>query len=104
MVEEKKILERDLEAHFSKECKRLKIPTLKLNVRFSRGWPDRLVLKHYKTGLVELKTETGRLSDLQERVHMQLKSVGFTVHVLRTKQDITKYLEEFNNVNTSNIT
>jgi hypothetical protein len=89
----KKVLEKDLEKYFAKECKRLSLPTLKLNVRFSRGWPDRLVASRSGLHLVELKTETGKLSALQERVIFTLGSLGVTVTVLRSKNQITEYLE-----------
>ena len=37
------ILERDLERYFTAQCKKYGLLTLKLHVRFSRGWPDRIV-------------------------------------------------------------
>lgn len=89
-----KILERDLERHFSKECKRLGIESLKIIPRFSVGWPDRLVILNKSEVLwVELKTLTGVLSAKQIKVHNTLRSHGHIVYVLRTKEDITNVLE-----------
>lgn len=89
-----KILERDLERHFSKECKRLGIESLKIIPRFSVGWPDRLViLQDTKVLWVELKTLTGVLSAKQIKVHNTLRNHGHTVYVLRTKEEITNVLE-----------
>jgi hypothetical protein len=89
-----KVLERDLERHFSKECKRLKIVSVKLHLRFSTGYPDRLVvLNNGKTLWAELKTLTGKLSARQELIHVMLRSYGHSVLVLRTKEEITNVLE-----------
>ena len=89
-----KVLERELERHFSAECKRLGIVSLKLMLKFATGWPDRLIpLKSQKVLWVELKTLTGILSPRQEAVHAILKNLGHTVLVLRTKQEITDALE-----------
>jgi hypothetical protein len=91
-----KILERDLERHFSSECKRLRVPTLKLNVRFSRGWPDRLIACRSGLRLIELKTDKGKLSALQTKVISTLGSLGIVVIILRSKKEITEYLENLN--------
>jgi len=89
-----KVLERELERHFSAECKRLNIVSLKLMLKFSTGWPDRVIpLKNQKVLWVELKTLTGVLSSRQEAVHTILKNLGHNVLVLRTKQEITDALE-----------
>jgi len=92
MVDEH-ILERDLEKHFTKECKRLNLMTLKLRIMGRRGWPDRLVVSAGKAFLSELKTLTGSLSPLQKRIFPQLQARGMNVQVLRTKSEITTYLE-----------
>jgi hypothetical protein len=68
------ILERDLEAYFTKQCKKYGIMSLKLNVRFSRGWPDRIVpLENGEVLWVELKRPGGVVSPMQEKVHEQLQ-------------------------------
>lgn len=89
-----KVLEKHLETHFAKECKRLGIATLKLSVRFSTGWPDRLVASHQGLGLAELKTKVGVLSPRQKAVHQTLAQFGIIVVVLRSKEEITEYLEQ----------
>jgi len=88
------VLERVLERHFSQECKRLNLTTLKLALRFSTGWPDRLVLlKRGKILWAELKTSVGVLSERQKAIHNILREHNHTVLVLRTKQEITDALE-----------
>ena len=88
-----KILERELERHFSKECKRLGLESLKIIPRFSVGWPDRLVILEESLVLwVELKTITGIISPKQHKIHNMLRSHGHNVLVLRTKEEITNAL------------
>jgi hypothetical protein len=89
----KKILERDLERHFSKECKRLKIVSVKLHLRFSTGWPDRVVVLDDDVLWVELKTITGIVSERQKVIHNTLRQLNQKVLILRTKEDITHALE-----------
>lgn len=89
-----KVLERDLEHCFSIECKKRNLLNLKLNVKYSRGWPDRVVvLPNGQTLWIELKTLTGKLSELQIRVHKELRTRGHDVLVLRTKDEIRNVLE-----------
>lgn len=87
------ILEKHLEAHFAKECKRLGLLTVKLSLRYSTGWPDRLVASRRGLSLAELKTPTGVLSAKQKLVFATLKLFSIQVAVLRTKLEITTYLE-----------
>ena len=88
------VLERELERHFARECRRLNLATLKLALRFSTGWPDRLVLlKKGRILWVELKTKTGVLSERQKAVHSLLMIHNHNILVLRTKEEITNALE-----------
>jgi hypothetical protein len=85
----KVLLERDLEAYFSKQCKKAGHLTLKLNVRFARGWPDRIVaLENGEVLWVELKRPGGKLSPLQVKVHAQLNKLGHFVQVINSKEGI----------------
>lgn len=88
-----KILERELERHFSKECKRLGLESLKIIPRFSVGWPDRVVILEDSVVLwIELKTLTGVISPKQHKIHNILRLHGHNVLVLRTKEEITNAL------------
>jgi hypothetical protein len=63
-------------------------------LKFSTGWPDRLVpLKSQKVLWIELKTLTGVLSERQRAIHTILQNLGHKVLVLRTKKEITDALE-----------
>jgi hypothetical protein len=87
------ILERDLESYFSRQCKSKGLMTLKLNVRFSRGWPDRIVvLKGGKVVWVELKRPGAKLSPLQTKVHLELNKWDQEVHVINSKEGIDNVL------------
>lgn len=83
------ILERDLEAYFTRQCKKHNILTLKLHVRFARGWPDRIVaLENGKVLWVELKRPGGKTSPLQDKVHHELRKRHHNVFVVDSKEGI----------------
>lgn len=85
----KVILERDLERYFSLQCKKHKLLTLKLHVRFARGWPDRIVaLPNGKVLWVELKRPGGKTSALQDKVHDDLRKLKHNVFVVDSKEGI----------------
>ena len=85
----KVILERDLERYFSAQCKKHKLLTLKLHVRFARGWPDRIVaLPNGKVIWVELKRPGGKTSALQDKVHHELRKLKHNVFVVDSKEGI----------------
>lgn len=69
--------EKNIEQRFVRKCP---VPTLKLNVLFSRGWPDRLVfIPGGRPFLVEFKRPGETLSPLQEKCHAMLKTLGYDV-------------------------
>jgi hypothetical protein len=89
----KVILERKLEAYFSAACKKRGLLTLKIIVRFARGWPDLIVpLKGGGFLWVELKRPGGKLSALQEKVHKDLFNLGHDVYVIDSKEGIDHVL------------
>ena len=89
----KVLLERDLERYFSAQCKKHGLLTLKLHVRFARGWPDRIVpLENGEVLWVELKRPGGKVAPIQAKVHNDLGKLGHTVHVLDSKEWIDRVL------------
>lgn len=87
------LLERDLETYFTRQCKKLKLMTLKLHVRYARGWPDRIVvLPSGRTLWVELKRPGGKTTPLQDKVHQELRNLDHSIHVLDSKEGIDSVL------------
>lgn len=89
----KVILEKHLEQYFAGQCKKLRLQTLKLHIRFTRGWPDRLVLlQGGKILWVELKRPGGKVSPLQEKKHKEMAAWGHHVYVIDSKEGIDNVL------------
>ena len=89
----KVLLERDLERYFSAQCNKHGIMTLKLHVRFARGWPDRIVaLENGEVLWVELKRPGGKVSALQAKVHNDLAKIGHSVCIVDSKEGIDRVL------------
>jgi hypothetical protein len=89
----KVILERDLEKYFTAQCKKHKLLSLKLHVKFARGWPDRIVpLENGEVLWVELKRPGGKVSALQAKVHQDLNKLGHKVYVIDSKEGIDRVL------------
>jgi hypothetical protein len=89
----KVLLERDLEHYFSAQCKKHGLLTLKLHVRFARGWPDRIVpLENGEVLWVELKRPGGKVAPIQAKVHKDLGKLGHNVYVLDSKEGIDRVL------------
>jgi hypothetical protein len=87
------LLERDLEKYFTLQCKKLGLMSLKLHVRFSRGWPDRVVLfPNGKLIWVELKRPGGKPTPLQTKTINQMKQYGQAVYVIDSKEGINSVL------------
>lgn len=62
------------------------------------GVPDRIVvLPGISPVFVELKTETGRLSSLQNVQIKKLKDLGQDVRILYGLEDVKRFLEEIQN-------
>lgn len=58
------------------------------------GVPDRIVFLNNQVLLAELKTSDGKLSARQIFVFDQLGEQGFSVHVLRSYEDIEEFIRE----------
>lgn len=86
--------EKDIEALFRKGVRELGGMALKWVSPGTNGVPDRIViLPGGRIELVELKTDTGRLSDVQKAVHRKMAKCGVEVKTLYGKEDVITYLE-----------
>ena len=61
------------------------------------GFPDRIVMaSHARIAFVELKDgNSGRFKSIQRRVCHSLRSMGFRVEVLWSKEDVDAFIEDF---------
>lgn len=86
-----------VEAYLYACVKLLRGLCIKLNPFGKRGIPDRLVLIPGGIVLfVELKRPVGGVFEpLQERWHMKLRRMGFTVAVCYTKEQVDNLLKEY---------
>jgi 23S rRNA-/tRNA-specific pseudouridylate synthase len=85
------MLESALERRFLKGVRARGGMTIKL-VPVHAGTPDRLVLYKGQLHLVELKTDTGRLSPIQVHWHGLAAGQGVTVVVLRGAEEIDEWI------------
>lgn len=58
------------------------------------GIPDRLVVAQGRVFFVEVKAESGKLSDVQKAMHKALTGLGAEVHCVYTKQQIDEVLNQ----------
>ena len=69
-------------------CKQNSILTYKINADAQRGIPDLLLIAPCGTVLLfEIKTQTGRVSALQERMHKKMKQNNANVFVIRSVEE-----------------
>ena len=60
------------------------------------GLPDRLLLiPGGRVAFIEFKSPTGRVRPVQERVHGMLRSLGFTVEVIRHPAEFCFVLDRY---------
>lgn len=83
-----------IEALFRDSVKKLGGMALKWTSPGNSGVPDRIViLPGGHIELVELKTDKGRLSDVQKAMHRKMEKCGVEVRTLYGKADVIEYLE-----------
>lgn len=87
------MLEQQVESRLVKGIKKLGGVAFKFTSPGNSGVPDRLVvLPDGRVEFVELKTEVGKLSAIQERQIAKLKRLGARVHVLYGAEQVDAYL------------
>lgn len=68
------------------------------------GVPDRLIiLPECQPFFVELKQDTGRLTELQKACHAQLKKLGCTVFTLYGADDVSRFLQALDQNNCNSL-
>ena len=87
--------EKEIEKILVDEVKRLGGRAYKWTSPGNDGVPDRIVILPGKAPkFIELKTETGKLSNLQRVQITRLKDLGQDVRVLYGLEDVKEFLEE----------
>ena len=89
------VLEKEIEKHLVNLVKKSKGLSYKW-ISTVTGVPDRIVFIGQQVFLVELKTETGKLSPRQELVFDDLGEQGYPVHVLHSKDDVEDFIRSAN--------
>ena len=88
-------MEKDVERRLVGGVKRLGGQAVKFVSPASAGWPDRLVLlPGGKVVFIELKTSTGKLSELQKYRLKVLGDLGFDARVLYGHDEVKGFLDE----------
>ena len=60
-----------------------------------KGVPDRILIGHGKTAFIELKSESGHLSAIQEVRIQEMRDAGATVAVLYNKSQVDDFFAGF---------
>lgn len=90
------MLEKDIEKLFRDEIKKAGGKAYKFTSPGNDGVPDRIVmLPGGRIVFVELKTDTGKLSRLQELQCRQIAELGQTVRVLHGLAEVRDFFLEF---------
>lgn len=90
------MLEKDIEKLFRDEIKKAGGKAYKFTSPGNDGVPDRIVmLPDGRIVFVELKTDTGKLSKLQELQCRQIAELGQTVRVLHGLSEVRDFFLEF---------
>ena len=90
------MLEKDIEKLFRDEIKKAGGKAYKFTSPGNDGVPDRIVmLPGGRIVFVELKTDTGKLSKLQELQCRQIAELGQTVRVLHGLAEVRDFFMEF---------
>lgn len=61
-----------------------------------KGVPDRIVIANGHTVFIELKSETGKLSEIQKREIKRMLKQGADVRVYHNKKQINDFMNEAN--------
>ena len=90
------MLEKDIEKLFRDEIKKAGGKAYKFTSPGNDGVPDRIVmLPDGRIVFVELKTDTGKLSKLQELQCKKIAELGQTVRVLHGLSEVRDFFLEF---------
>lgn len=91
----RKVLESKVESYLVKRLAEIGIECKKFVPDYDNGMPDRLILLPDRRVIwAELKTDGGKLSELQKYQHIQLRDAGQDVRVIWTKRQADNLVKE----------
>lgn len=95
-----KQIERETEKYLTERVKTLGGMSIKLHGIVIAGLPDRLILlSNGRLFFAEIKSEGKTPRLLQQVMMRKIQSLGFTVEVIDTKEQIDKILKSYENEN-----
>ena len=87
--------ESQLERKFCDEVKKVGGMALKFISPSCAGVPDRIVLMpNKKIYFVEMKSEVGKISNIQKYIFKKFSELGFKVYILNSEEKIKNFLAE----------
>lgn len=90
-----KVRERDVESYLVDELKKRGLACVKFIPDSKIGMPDRLIILPDERVLwVELKTDNGRLEEIQKLQHKRLRDLGHKVSVVWSRDDVDELLSQ----------
>jgi hypothetical protein len=96
IVKHADVSEKMIERYLCDSVKQMGGVCLKYSNAGMVGYPDRIcLLSGGVVFWVELKSKDGRLNEVQKIRIRQLRSMGHTVNVCRSKEDVDKVLEPY---------
>lgn len=91
----RKVRESKVEQYLVRRCEEHGWKCIKINSSYCIGLPDRLILlPHGKSVWVELKTDGGKLSEIQKYRHYELGLLGHKVRVVWSKAEADELISE----------
>lgn len=92
------MLEKQIEKFLVDEVRKMGGIAYKFVSPGNDGVPDRIVVIDGHVIFVELKTETGKLTEIQKRQIERLKKCGAKVEVLKGADDVKNFLDMLRNI------
>ncbi len=87
--------ESSLQVYFKDSVAKAGGKAYKVNCESERGFPDLIVCTIFGLKLVEMKSERGRLSIHQKRLHDELDSHAISVSVIDSRKAVDKWLLDY---------
>lgn len=89
--------ESHLEDIFCRKVKEAGGWSIKFNSIGTNGLPDQIIFYKGITWLVELKRPQGVVAPIQLVCHKRFATHGFPVRIIRTKEEIEKFIQDMKN-------